>query len=214
MASPQIALNNYLDLMEEIKVRIRIINFTALNVSGFPSLMVREICYLQFRLICEMIALGCLVARGSMQGVDALRETYQADKIIKQMGRAHTAFYPEPGNITRNPKNPLLLTFEGKAATADYLTKERLKELWRKTADVLHRGSYTKLHAPNIVQPDMSDVYTWSSRITTLLSDHLIAITNTDNAFIVSLNGWNQRATGLSCDMAGAMRQNPDAKAP
>jgi hypothetical protein len=57
-------LNLYCALMEEAKVRISIVEHMLNNDSGLPPAMAREICYLEFRMLCEIIAVACLTAHG------------------------------------------------------------------------------------------------------------------------------------------------------
>ncbi len=60
-------LKLYLALMEEARVRLDAINHAFQNDAGLPPRMVRETCYLQLRFLCEIIALGCLVAHGDIK---------------------------------------------------------------------------------------------------------------------------------------------------
>jgi hypothetical protein len=67
----QAALNLYLSLMEEAKIRAFSIN-NATNVPNrLPPPLVREYCFLQLRMLCELIALGCLVAHSDIKATQA-----------------------------------------------------------------------------------------------------------------------------------------------
>src|SRR5512134_2142791 len=79
------ALKTYLSLMEELKVRFAVVNEAAANRAGLPPQIAREICYLQFRMTCEVIALGCLVAHGTHNWPSKLHGRYQAARLIKSM---------------------------------------------------------------------------------------------------------------------------------
>ena len=52
----------YLHCMVEIKERLRVIE--TIQSIEMPSLFVKEACFLQLRYVCELIAIGCLVAQG------------------------------------------------------------------------------------------------------------------------------------------------------
>ena len=52
----------YLAVLMEINARLQIINIT--KSSGTLHGIAREICYLQLRHICELVAIGCLVIQG------------------------------------------------------------------------------------------------------------------------------------------------------
>src|SRR5690242_15713425 len=60
------AMNLYAGLMTEIKVRINAINTGTMNQIPVPPPLVKEFCFLQIRMICELVALGCLVAHGDI----------------------------------------------------------------------------------------------------------------------------------------------------
>ncbi|MGE3580605.1 MAG: hypothetical protein AB7J28_04280, partial [Hyphomonadaceae bacterium] len=63
-------LNVYASLMEEIKYRHRALNLAAANkIEGLGPLLCEEFCYLQLRMICELLALGCLVAHDDIPAV-------------------------------------------------------------------------------------------------------------------------------------------------
>jgi hypothetical protein len=57
----QQALNDYTGLMREIRTRLLIIESALNRKTGLPPVFVQEFCYLQLRMVCELIALGCLI---------------------------------------------------------------------------------------------------------------------------------------------------------
>ncbi len=65
------AINLYANLMSEVKVRMASIETICNNQNGLPGPLVREFCFLQLRMICELIALGCLTAHGDIKGVQS-----------------------------------------------------------------------------------------------------------------------------------------------
>src|ERR1700734_1473974 len=88
----------YARLMEEIKRRVDIIIQVPNGKPPLPAMVAFELCYLQFRKICEVFALGCLTVHGDLPGVrnKLLQKTYNADQIIKQLSNLHPRFYPVP----------------------------------------------------------------------------------------------------------------------
>src|SRR3981189_3171362 len=94
----------YANLMDEAKARIETIDFV-LNRSGMPQMFAQEIGYLQLRMLCEIVALGCLIAHGDITRIDLkqLEREYLADRIIKRMTALHANFYPRPVTISRSP---------------------------------------------------------------------------------------------------------------
>ena len=84
------ALNLYRGIMVEIRVRIAAIDSGTGNyLLTIPPQIVREHCYLQLRMICELIAFGCLVANGEIKEVQQpkLQKQWTADKIMEELER-------------------------------------------------------------------------------------------------------------------------------
>src|SRR3981081_1197973 len=88
----------YANLMDEVKVRIDCIDKAVHGRAHMPGPLVREFCYLQLRVLCELIALSCLVAHGDIAVKYSKRigKEWSADKIIDQLTILHPNFYPQP----------------------------------------------------------------------------------------------------------------------
>src|SRR5215204_5499335 len=78
MASIQL----YADLLGEAKIRIGIINHFITGKAELPGPLIRESAFLQLRMLCELIALGCLVAHGDITRRTKLRKEWSAYRII------------------------------------------------------------------------------------------------------------------------------------
>jgi hypothetical protein len=65
---------------------------------NFQKAITLEFCFLQFRMICEGIALGCLLAHGDMPGTQAsrLQREFSAERIMRLLQTLHPKFYPAP----------------------------------------------------------------------------------------------------------------------
>ena len=84
--------------MEEVKLRFSSVDAALNGGTSLPPLHVREF-FLQLRLLCESIALGCLVAHGEITTTrltSKLRKEWAADRIINQLEQLHPDFYPHP----------------------------------------------------------------------------------------------------------------------
>lgn len=167
----------YSALMEEIKLRIETINVLAGGKTGLEPIVVQEACFLQLRLICELIALGCLTAHGDIKETKAtkFRKTYEADKILKGLEELHADFYPIPTRVLPKEEGksvqPLELVKEG-----DFLKKSDLFTLYGQTGNFLHRGSMKKLLSQErIISPSYAEISKWAKKIVDLLSMHTIA---------------------------------------
>jgi hypothetical protein len=88
----------YANLMEEVKIRFGCLNHAANGRTGLPAPIVREFMYQQLRFLCEVMALGCLVAHGDLAVVQTHKvgRAYSADEILKKMSELRPYFYPYP----------------------------------------------------------------------------------------------------------------------
>jgi hypothetical protein len=69
--------------MEEVKLRFEALNAAYHNQAGMHPAMARELCYLQLRFLCEIVAIGCLVAHGEMKETHALPAVSASPQLIK-----------------------------------------------------------------------------------------------------------------------------------
>jgi hypothetical protein len=152
------AINLYANLMEEVKVRVESINKSLMGSLAVPAPILREFCFLQLRMICELIALGCLVAHGDIEAATKLKGDYAADKIINELKKLHPDFYPKPVKKENDYKNSCHVT----DITIGFLTRDELVTLTRKCGMVLHRGALKELlSSKNTVQYDFSDIVSY-----------------------------------------------------
>ena len=88
----------YTAIMEEAKSRALSINTVTGPGLALPVVLRREFCFLQLRMLCELIALGCLVAHGDIEETKlaTFQKAYNAGDIINRLGKLHPAFYPSP----------------------------------------------------------------------------------------------------------------------
>jgi len=183
--------------MEEVKVRLALINNTYQNNENIPPMMVREICYLQFRFICEIIALACLVAHGDLPEAKALKDTYEPGKIIKHLDRIKPFFYPQPMELERNESNKTVI-FAGRPDSF-HLTQTELPVLWGKAGDILHRSPMVKvLSKKRNNLDDFSDVFEWSAKLTGLLNTHWITLKENKTGMFVSLQAKETNRVAVS----------------
>jgi hypothetical protein len=173
-------LATYQTLMDEIVRRQKIIS----KVLGgkWPEVDQRtgeEICYFHFRMVCELIAIGCLVAHGDIVETrhGKLRHMYQADAIIKMLERLHRDFYPIPQEQVPTKTGQMQ---DLKDVTTSYLTKEELVRLYRKCGDILHIGSADRWAHNWTRAPDLEEANNWQGKIVVLLNQHRIRLIRKD----------------------------------
>jgi hypothetical protein len=173
----------YLNFMSEIKLRLNVVGFAFSDTVDLPPLILRELCYLQFRYVCELIALCCIVAHGNTNR--RLVETYQADKIMNQMEKLNPSFYPYAVSIKKDGQKTEI-TGQPKR---DQLTKSDLIKLWCITGDVTHRSPLSKaIKPPNRDPSDFTDIREWDAKLIGLLDTHQITLAS-NRVVLVSLVG-------------------------
>ncbi len=167
----------YGELLSEISRRCDLVRGVLENKFPMHRVFSIEMCYLQFRNVCELIALACISAHGDIAEVRSkkLQDTYQADIIIKYMLRINAEFYPVPIKMIINKgqhgKNKIE-TLEG----VPHLTRGELLELYHLSSGFLHVGPFSKLIADEKKDYSIAGVRTWLKKIDTLIDNHVIKI--------------------------------------
>lgn len=179
--------NLYAGLLEEAKGRIASIDAAINGRLGLPAPLVREYSYLQLRMLCELIALGCLIAHGDIAATHAanFQRTWEADKIIRRLEKLHSNFYPHPIRLSVVSGGSHMDRLE-----SGFLTKGELLKLYnKKCGDELHRGSLKDLLATTqqTQPPNFADIADWTNKIITLLSQHLISSVDKLSHFVCVL---------------------------
>ncbi len=165
----------YSHLMEEVKRRIEIIQAASNPSFPLPPIARHELCYIQLRKICELIALACVVAHGDLKAVKSnmMQDEWHPSKILKRLERLHRDFYPTPVHEEFDGSQRGM-SFKTADIATGFLTKSALIELHGKSGAFLHRGSVRSVL--NGVEPkiDFSSIPVWTNQIITLLNAHII----------------------------------------
>ncbi len=192
---PLEGLKLYLILMEELKVRFRIINETFENKTNLPPALVREICFLQFRFSCEIIALSCLAAHGDIPRSKAMISSYEPRKIFKELSDLKPNFYPQPMELVDANGAKVLQGLPDK----EHLKKDELLKLWGISGNFLHRTPMAKLYSKQPKKPDdFSDIFCWSRKLTGLLNSHWITTKENRQGLYVTLRSTDSETAKAS----------------
>jgi hypothetical protein len=168
--------------MAEVKERINLVIELFTGKFPLPEQMAFELCYLQLRMVCELIALGCLAVHGDSPGTRTarIRTAHQADFILNTLESLHPKFYPVPGLLAPHPKGQAFIV-----SNEDYMTKEELLALYWRCGDHLHRGTFRTMKA--LKQIDWDTIETSVKKLTSLLKFHRIAFINSEDELWVSV---------------------------
>ena len=179
------AIELYRELMTENKFRIHVVDTATSNQFPVAPHFVKEICYLQFRMMCELIALGCLVSHGDLGAIKKgkLGNLWKVKDIIEEMGRLHKDFYPIAVKKERNASG-----FGIEPKTAQPLPKDDLLKLYAKCGDILHKGAAKKIISKKqpiqIHYPDMTAI---AQRFRDHISDHMIIAPGANFVFLCEI---------------------------
>jgi hypothetical protein len=177
------ALDAYSGLMEEAKYRLQAMDTALIGITGLPRGAIVEFGFLQLRLLCELIAVGCLTAHGDLQ-TGKLKKAYEADKIIKGLERLRSKFYPlgaiRTGDLIK-------LRRDG------FLTKEELLKLYWRCGHLLHRGNYEDVPTRIYSKKFIEEIGTWKQKIEALLSCHAIFMADNRTMVLFVLSNENGR---------------------
>jgi hypothetical protein len=169
----------YANLMDEVKVRLDCISTVCNGRGGLPTVIIREFCYLQLRMICEVIALSCLVAHGDIAAFRSHKvgRSYSADDILERMEKLRPHFYPLPFAQTVKPNPPP--HYEMRSINPSPLSKEELLSLYGLTHRYVHRGSLKQMLSMDVpidLNVNVPEIIRWAQKINDLLSVHIISI--------------------------------------
>jgi hypothetical protein len=175
----QAILTLYANLMDEVKVRIDCIDRAVRGQTGFPGPIVREFCYGQLRLLCELIALSCLVAHGDIAATHSKRigKKWSAQEIMDELTKLREHFYPIAMRQTPPPPGTKVWGMEG--AKAPSFTKEALLQLYGKCHARMHRGNVEKLlksATPIDMDTNFPEIISWAQKIQDQLAVHIVPI--------------------------------------
>ncbi|WGU42091.1 hypothetical protein [Phenylobacterium sp. NIBR 498073] len=192
------AMTSYRGLMQEVKYRTEAIDKVLASSIPLRAVIAEELCYLQLRMICESIAIGCLLIHGdvSAKKTDLLR-SYKADWIMNGLEKLHPDFYPTPLEQDDLPAEAPGGAVTWVHRTSGFLTKRELLDLYtRHAGERLHRGSVRNLAKRD--RPNFGAIQAWRDKAVRLLTRHIITSPDREHIFYcVMNNGQDQVASNL-----------------
>lgn len=134
-------------------------------------------------MICELIALGCLVAHGDLYQTKKLKKEWAADKIIDEMEKLHPDFFPVAATQGREENGGHTLN-----GVKNCLSKKELIALYHECGNILHRGNVKKLLKTNMpIQIHFPDITARAQKLRDLLSVHIVTMIGGKRMFICVL---------------------------
>jgi hypothetical protein len=163
----------YCELMRDIRLRHRVI-FNVLDgtikIGRRPAY---ELCYLELRMICELLAISSLVVHGDIDATQTsrMRSAYEADWILRAMQKIHPDFYPVPlVAVEENGKTTLV---DNSKKT---IKRDEVISLYRRCGQMLHIGPLKDLANEELTKEKFLEIARWGNRIRNLIDSHAIRV--------------------------------------
>jgi hypothetical protein len=202
LAHPRVeTLDLYLALMEEIKVRIEYVNAATGGKFSLPHRLVREFCFLQLRMIFELIALGCLCAHSRHANVKNLEKLWNTNELIARLNSLNPEFFPKAVTVKEMPWG-----FDCFDVTPPPITKKQFLNLYGRCGEGVHRGSLRKLVSALPSSPlTFTYVHDILRSIVNLLNTHRIPSPDLKTHYVCNMiNGPGQKAAMITAQMQQA----------
>ena len=176
--------------MHELVIRIELAANACDGKLNLNPPYAREYCYLQFRRVCELMALGCLLLHEDIPSTqtNAAKKEWHAQKIMQLLNREHPHSFPQC--VTRKMIDGIHHFDANSKPNA--LTYREFHALYNKCGEMLHRGTIKSIEveAP-IAQSEYEVVIGWHRKIVDLMNEHIIAQKSGNAMYLVSLKSEN-----------------------
>src|SRR3990172_7719078 len=180
------AVRRYLPLMHELAIRIDLVAHACEGRLNLTPSYAHEYAYLQFRRMCELIALGCLQLHCDLPlaQTQSVKKEWNAEKIMRLLHRGHPHSFPQSVIREATPDGRNLRS----NSKPNALTREEFKALYSKCGEVLHRGTIRTLETAGAFDvADYQKVTDWQQKIVDLMNEHFIGRSNGTGFYVVSL---------------------------
>jgi len=184
------AVKGYLRLMHEIVIRIDLVAAACEGKLNLSPPYALEYCYLQFRRICELIALGCLQLHGDLPSArtSAAQKEWNAEKIMRRLHKDYMHAFPQ---CATNTKKDGVWHLEANSKP-EALTLKEFKKLYNKCGEILHRGTIRTIESEGkILRKEYDEVLKWQRSIVDLVNQHIVTRPKGKGLFFVTMKSEN-----------------------
>jgi hypothetical protein len=179
----------YLAFMQEIKWRfqhtVERLGSIRANPQAAHHILDAELCYLQVRFICELIALASLSAHHEFGLNKDLLKAWNADDIFTRLEAINPFCFPAPVKLTVDGDGNKQFSH----APERDLSREALCEIYGQCGDALHRGRLKHMLASKTKYYELDRLDASMQSIWALLAEHLILFPTTGKALLVNITG-------------------------
>lgn len=183
---PDPDIQKYCDLMEEIKLRVAVVDFflTGKGHALYQPTTIESVC-LQIRKVLELIAFGSLVANKESYSAayEQFAKHWNARLMLRDLARVNPDFYPKP--VVETPSSDPRAIHELKDREIDYMTKAEFERIYEKCGATMHAdnpyGSRTDYEYYRVNLP------IWRTQIVNLLNNHQIRLFGEKGFYVIHM---------------------------
>ena len=193
----------YVNLYTEARARKQGLEELLNKEMVLPPRTAFELYHLQMRMICELVAIGCLAAHDDIPEVHSKdwRSAYKADFILNKLEKLHPNFFPIP--VKRIWKGDQFLLVSDPRPT---IGKAELIRIYHDCGKVLHRGNIAEIGPTRTTDKDFESIRDWPQKIGVLIDSHIIRLKEP------SSYRWGHVDDDKTGYVLEALRENPIAK--
>jgi len=189
-ANPQAKRDSlYATLMGEIKTRVQSIYVSLSRIKAdrnAPTAFTDvESCVLQIRFICELVALGALLAHEGLGLNKRLRKDWNAEAIFDALSKVNPHCFPHPVKAERDATGRLNIG----SPPGLFLNRQGLQKIYSECGRLLHRGSLKQAPIGFAKNYDVDEINVWLNELKKLLSDHVVLILPEGQILLVHMFG-------------------------
>ena len=178
----------YCDLMEEIKLRMSVIDFFATGKGHAlyepPTL---ESVTLQLRKVLELIAFGSVITNKEAYSAvySKVSKKWDAGDLLRELEEVNPKFYPIPVIQTPSQKPGIFMEHK-RREPIDYLTRDNFKEVYGRCGVMAHAANpYGKGIDYGYYRQNLTP---WRAQVINLLNMHEIHLVNKPGMYVVQMS--------------------------
>jgi hypothetical protein len=178
-------IEKYCNLMEEIKLRVSVINsFITGKAHALYEPPTLESAILQLRKTLELIAFGSLIAnRDAYSAVHArVSKTWNAGDLLRELETVNPDFYPVP--VIQVQLKPGMFQHQ-KRDPSEYLTKANFKEVYGRCGVMAHAAN--PFSKPIDYAFFKTNLPVWLKQVMNLLNAHEIHLLDTPGMYTIHM---------------------------
>lgn len=179
----------YSTIMGEIKLRSEVIKNTLDMTSMMGPGPRCELCWLQLRMICELIALACLAAHGDLAATrtQKLHSAHEADRILKALEKLHPKFFPIPAREIKTREGKVTGYLE--AVPGTFFTKADVLKLYWECSAHLHKKPLNEFEVFHVKASEPKKIHTINTKLRGTLAQHRIILSTPNESLWVEMHG-------------------------